>query len=72
MAKGKAVPESIRWIVVRLSTTMTEDEISMYTDIGVRTVRKILAHFKQTGNVGELQKMRLQLHRSLCVFDIQV
>jgi transposase len=72
MAKGKAVPKSIRWIVVRLSTTMTEDEISMYTDIGVRTVQKILVHFKQTGNVGELQKMRPQLHRSLCDFDIQV
>ena len=42
MARGKTIPEDIHWIVVRLGsgTTMTEDEIAMYTDISVRSVRK--------------------------------
>jgi transposase len=72
MGSGKRVPEAIRWIIIRLGATMTEEEVSMYTDIGVRTVRKILAHFKRTGAVEEPKQKIPQLHRGLCDYDIQV
>ena len=32
MAKGKSIPEAIRWVIIRLSTAMTTKEISMYMD----------------------------------------
>lgn len=52
---------------------MTEDEIAMYTGIGVRSVRKILAFFRRTGCVDFPQKLAPpQLHKTLCDYDIEV
>jgi transcription initiation factor IIE alpha subunit len=76
MARGKTIPEDLHWVVIRLGsgTTMTEDEIAMYTDISVRSVRKILAFFRRTGGVDFPQKQIAppQLHKSLCDYDIEV
>jgi len=75
MTRGKTIPEDIHWIVIRLGsgTTMNEDEIAMYTDIGVRSVRKILAFFRRTGGVDFPQKLAPpQLHKTLCDYDIEV
>jgi len=53
MPRGKAIPEMMHWTIVRLATgtTMTPEDISMYTDVGISTVKKILACFRRTGNV---------------------
>jgi len=52
---------------------MTEDEIAMYTDISVRSVRKILAFFRRTGGADFPQKLAPpQLHKTLCDYDIEV
>ena len=58
MAKGKAIPESTQWIVIRLATCMPVDEIAMYTDIGVRSVKRLLAYFNKHGelNIPKQQK----------------
>ena len=72
MGRGKAIPDAVRWIIIRLSTTMTGDDISMYTDVSTRSVRKIIAHFKQTGDVERPQQMNPRLHKSLCDYDIEV
>jgi transcription initiation factor IIE alpha subunit len=76
MVRGKTIPEDIHWIIIRLGsgTTMTEDEIAMYTDISVRSVRKILSCFRRTGGVNFPKKQIAppQLHKSLCDYDIEV
>jgi hypothetical protein len=72
MAKGKAVLEVVHWIIICLSTIMTEDEISMYTNVGMRSVQKILSYFKQTSDVNVPQWMKCQIHKSLCDYDIEV
>ena len=53
---------------------MTEDEIAMYTDISVCSVRKILTFFQHTGGVNFPKKQIAppQLHKSLCDYDIEV
>ena len=72
MARGKAVPEVVHWIIIRLSTIMSTEEISMYTDVGVRKVHEILTHFKQTGSIKLSRRSKHQLHRTLCDYDIEV
>lgn len=72
MARGKATPEVVHWIVIRLSTVMSAEEISMYTDVGVRKVNEILAYFKQTGGIKPSRRSENQLQRTLCDYDIEV
>jgi hypothetical protein len=36
---------------MRLSTTMSAEQISIYTDVGVRKVNKSITYFKQTGDI---------------------
>jgi hypothetical protein len=72
MARGKATPDVVRWIIIRLSTIMSAEEISMYTDVGVRTVNEILAYFKQTGSIKPSRRSERQIHRLLCNYDIEV
>ena len=72
MAQGKAIPEAIHWIIIRLSTVMSAEEISMYTDVGVRKVNEIIMYFNQTGGVKLSRCMKCQLHQTLCDYDIEV
>jgi hypothetical protein len=72
MARGKAIPEVVHWIVIRLSTTMSAEQISMYTDVGVRKVNEILTHFKQTGDIKISRRSEHRLHKTLCDYDIEV
>lgn len=72
MVAGKAIPESVQWIIIRLSTIMAVDDIATYTDVGTRSVKRILAHFRQTGDVDIAKRAGLHLHRTLCDYDIQV
>jgi hypothetical protein len=72
MAQGKVIPEVVHWIIIRLATTMSAEEISMYTDVGMCKVNQILSHFKETGSVKLSRRSKRQLHRTLCDFDIEV
>ena len=72
MAQGKAIPEVVQWIIVRLSTNMSADEISMYTDVGLRKVNEIIAYFNKTGDIKLSRRSKRQLHRTLCDHDIEV
>ena len=72
MPQGKAIPSVVHWIVVRLSTTMSEEDIAMYTDISIRSVRKILSTFRLTGSVLAPKSEKPKTHRSLNNYDVQV
>ena len=72
MARGKATPEVVHWIIIRLGTIMSAEEISMYTDVGVRKVNEILTYFKQTGSIKLSRRSERQIHRTLCDYDIEV
>ena len=72
MVKGKAIPSVVHWIIIRLSTSMNEEEIAMYTDVSTRSVRKILTNFKSTGSIVVPDGERLRVHRALCNYDVEV
>ena len=72
MVRGQAIPEAVQWIIIRLSPTMTVDDIAMYTNISTCSIERILAYFKQTGEVKNSKQTGLRLHRALCDYDIQV
>jgi hypothetical protein len=72
MARGQAVPESMQWIIIRLSAVMATYEISGFTDISERKVRDILAHFNKTGGVTVSQHEQATIHNALQDEHIQV
>ena len=72
MVQGQAVPESVQWIIIRLSAVMASYEISGFTDISDRKVRDILSHFKKTGGVKASKREKPTLHNALQDEDIQV
>jgi len=72
MPRGQAVSEAVQWIIVRLNTAISSEEIAMYTDLNERKVRDILAYFKKTGEVNVPKRERPTLHRSLQDDNIQV
>jgi hypothetical protein len=74
MARGKPIPEAMRWVVIRLSTTMTVEEIATYTDLGQRSIARILDNFKKTGEVKAAEQVnaRAPPRANLCEYDIQV
>ena len=51
---------------------MPSHEISGYTDISVRKIRDILAHFNNTGGVKGSKREKPTVHNSLQDEDIQV
>jgi hypothetical protein len=72
MAQGKAIPEVVQWIIIRLSTMFSAEEISMYTDVGTRKVSGIIAHFNRTGDIILSCRSKRQVHKTLCDYDIEV
>jgi hypothetical protein len=72
MTRGQPVPEAIHWTIIRLSATMSSDEISGYTDTSDRKIRDILSHFKKTGDIKSSKRGTPTVHKSLQDEDIQV
>jgi len=72
MGQGKFIPESTQWIVIRLASTMSIEDTAMYSDVSPSSIRRILAHFKETGDVITSKRSKTQVTPTLCDLDIQV
>jgi len=72
MGQGKFIPESTQWIIIHLSSTMSIEDTAMYSDILPSSIRRILAHLKETGDVIKSRCSKMQLTLTLCDLDIQV
>ena len=72
MPQGKAIIEDVQWIVIRLSATMSPEDIAAYTNLSERKVRGIISHFNRTGDVKVPTCERPRLQRSLQDEDIKV
>jgi hypothetical protein len=59
-------------VIIQLSPTMSVEDISIYMDVGIRTIQKILAHFAQTGGVIVHNPAKPQLHQAITDYDIEV
>ena len=72
MGQGKFIDENIQWIVIRLASTMSIEDTAMYSDVSASSIRRILAHFKETGDVIKSKHSKRQVASTLCDLDIQV
>ena len=72
MPQGKAVIKDVQWIVIRLSATMSPEDIAAYTNLSERKVRGIISHFNWTGDVKVPTCEWPRLQRSLRDEDIKV
>ena len=69
---GKRISEEVQWIVVRLSTTMSREDIAMYTGVSHRKIDNILSTFNKSGSVKTNTRQKVHAYRSLCDEDVQV
>ena len=69
---GKAIPEEIQWIIIRLSTTMSREDIAVYTNISLRKIDSILSTFNKYGIVKSNICKKPHMYASLYDNDIQV
>jgi hypothetical protein len=58
MVKGKKISSDIQQIIVRLSALLSKEDISIYTGVSHRTVKRILLHFEETGTIPDEEKER--------------
>ena len=72
MRKGKAISEDVQWIIIQLGTKMRPEEISMYTDVSIRSIERILAHFRRTHDVQARKQSRGQALKKLGEVELQV
>jgi hypothetical protein len=73
MVQGKAIPEPVQWIVVRLSALMPVEDVCMITDISKRSVERIMAQFRKTGDIMvPASRAKHHIHRALCDYDVEV
>ena len=72
MGQGKFILESTQWIVIRLASMMSIEDTAMYSDVSPSSIRRILAHFKETGDVIKSKRSKTQVASTLCDLDIQV
>lgn len=72
MGQGKFIPETTQWIIIRLASTMSIEDTAMYSDVSPSSIRRILAHFKDTGDVIKSRRSQTQRTSALCDVDIQV
>lgn len=74
MGHGETQPPQVHWIVVRLSAVMPKENVSKFTGVSVRSVERILQHFRIYGTVkmDDLRKERVPQRGQLKDVDLQV
>jgi hypothetical protein len=71
MPQGKAISPEVQWIVVRLCTTMSGREVSMYIDLSERKVKDIRLRFGKEGIAQRVKRPTLY-RKGLHDEDLQV
>ena len=51
MARGKALSQDLRWVIVRMRRALTITEIMRYTGLKCRTIERVLSVHRNTGGV---------------------
>jgi transposase len=69
---GKPIPEEIQWIIIRLSSAMSREDIAMYTGVSQRKVNDVLSTFNKDGTVKVYTRQKRHTYSSLCDEDVQV
>ena len=72
MPQGQKVIQEVAWIVIRLSSILSKDEIATYTGYSLATVKHILLYFEQHGTIQESKRGQEQRKGKLRDVDLEV
>jgi hypothetical protein len=72
MTKGSKIPAAVHWIVVRLSSLLKPEDITIYTSISLRSVERILHFFKLHGTINHKAEERKRRRQYLRDMDVEV
>lgn len=72
MTNRMPIPEPVHWIIIWLNTTVSTEDIAMYTDVSVHKVKAILLYFKQHGTVNVPKHLQWQIQCKISDDDIEV
>jgi hypothetical protein len=72
MVRGRTLPPEVRWIVIRLSTVMSKEEVSIYTDIPLRSIERIIQYYRENGGVKEDDKRARIGERKTHLRDVDI
>ena len=72
MPQGQKVIQEVAWIIIRLSSILSKDEIATYTGYSLATVKHILLYFEQHGTVRESKRGQEQRKGKLRDVDLEV
>jgi transposase len=54
MTRGQFHTPKIQWIMVRLSTRISKEEVSASTGVSIRSVERIIQHYNKYGSMKDL------------------
>jgi DNA-binding transcriptional regulator LsrR (DeoR family) len=69
---GKPLSEEIQWVIIRLSSAMSREDVAMYTGVSQRKVNAVMSTFNKDGTVKVYTRQKPHTYSSLCEDDIQV
>jgi DNA-binding transcriptional regulator LsrR (DeoR family) len=69
---GKPISEEVQWIIIRLSASMSQEDIAMYTGVSQRKIKDVLSTFNKDGTVKVYTRQKPHTYSSLCDDDVQV
>jgi hypothetical protein len=72
MAHGCKIPVAVHWIVIRLSSLLRKEDISIYTGISLWSVEQILHYFKMHQTIQVKEPEEKQRKRLLRDLDVEV
>jgi predicted methyltransferase len=72
MGRGKTLAPEVRWIIVRLSTFLSKDDIAIYTDIPLRSIERILQYYHDHGTVKDDDKRAQVTERKTHLRDVDI
>ena len=72
MPQGQKVIQEVAWIIIRLASILSKDEIATYTGYSLATIKRILLYFEQHGTVQESNRGQEQRKGRLRDVDLEV
>jgi DNA-binding transcriptional regulator LsrR (DeoR family) len=69
---GKPLSEEIQWIIIHLSSAMSQEDVAMYIGVSQCKVNAVMSTFNKDGTVKVYTCQKPYTYSSLCKDDVQV
>jgi hypothetical protein len=72
MTRGSEIPVAVQWIIIRLSSLLQKEDISIYTGVSIRAVARILQYYRMHGGIKTQNAEERRGNRHLRDLDVEV